>query len=581
MQARTSQPMYPCPEYFIVRRGARQDTMVPLVAADQLPEWLQLAGVPRELRAEQASGLVSLGILSREDDSVYEVCLRTDMIRAILNGTEIEPETPGFSATEKGTEEDHRKKGKREEEEAGLQYFAAAPRKDTVTMTTSTAERMAQSDKPQERSSPRTAGMRAAVATAEAMVRCNSNEVTVSAASRERIRAEKPDKPHHHHQHHHYQQHENRQKAPGLAFSDPRLIMTPRHNTIDTQHRGTKEHNKPVMGNMNTTYCRHWCHHGTCKWGRGCRYQHRMPTSWEGLREIGLKDFPTWYLLVMGAEGFPAGPRRGGEDIDVDMHVASANTDDSRLTSPRHSFHPAEALLSTSSSSPSSSSSRHSETHRPANLSQQYHHQPSPMDLRLMQGRMSALLSGSTEMSNRQKLRQIKEMRELFLRTSNASSRPASFPEPATSLQNNATMLRRRQGGTQGVGIHPQGSFNLYTDENSMVAPTVSLSAAGRRHGAQEEEGQQRDAKVTVESLTPADMIKKDRSIGTASGGKAIGPYGEDDDDEDLRGRLSPACGHRLKNPSIPAVDNFDFRSRVSFSEADAVHRYSVGRRRF
>ncbi|RNJ61225.1 hypothetical protein D7B24_000078 [Verticillium nonalfalfae] len=41
-------------------------------------------------------------------------------------------------------------------------------------------------------------------------------------------------------------------------------------------------------------YCRHYCHHGTCKWGSRCRYQHIMPSTSSGLAEVGLKNFPAW-----------------------------------------------------------------------------------------------------------------------------------------------------------------------------------------------------------------------------------------------------------------------------------------------
>ncbi|EEY19960.1 hypothetical protein VDBG_06069 [Verticillium alfalfae VaMs.102] len=46
-------------------------------------------------------------------------------------------------------------------------------------------------------------------------------------------------------------------------------------------------------------YCRHYCHHGTCKWGSRCRYQHIMPSTSSGLAEVGLKNFPAWYRAVL------------------------------------------------------------------------------------------------------------------------------------------------------------------------------------------------------------------------------------------------------------------------------------------
>ncbi|KAF5662992.1 transcription factor [Fusarium denticulatum] len=46
--------------------------------------------------------------------------------------------------------------------------------------------------------------------------------------------------------------------------------------------------------------CRHWCHHGVCKWGRDCHYEHVMPTTAEGLGEVGLTGHPDWWLQAQG-----------------------------------------------------------------------------------------------------------------------------------------------------------------------------------------------------------------------------------------------------------------------------------------
>ncbi|KAL8365998.1 hypothetical protein RB595_004670 [Gaeumannomyces hyphopodioides] len=48
------------------------------------------------------------------------------------------------------------------------------------------------------------------------------------------------------------------------------------------------------------SYCRHWCVHGTCKWGRHCRYHHAMPATPDGLAEVGLREFPEWWTAAMG-----------------------------------------------------------------------------------------------------------------------------------------------------------------------------------------------------------------------------------------------------------------------------------------
>jgi hypothetical protein len=51
--------------------------------------------------------------------------------------------------------------------------------------------------------------------------------------------------------------------------------------------------------------CRHWCHHGVCKWGLDCHYEHTMPTSPAGLTEVGLSQFPDWWLQARGVMPMP------------------------------------------------------------------------------------------------------------------------------------------------------------------------------------------------------------------------------------------------------------------------------------
>lgn len=53
------------------------------------------------------------------------------------------------------------------------------------------------------------------------------------------------------------------------------------------------------------SFCRYWCHHGTCKWGAVCRYQHSMPRTSEELAMVGLTDFPDWWLASTGVIAMP------------------------------------------------------------------------------------------------------------------------------------------------------------------------------------------------------------------------------------------------------------------------------------
>ncbi|OWP03276.1 hypothetical protein B2J93_3008 [Marssonina coronariae] len=73
-----------------------------------------------------------------------------------------------------------------------------------------------------------------------------------------------------------------------------------------------------------TQLCRHWCHHGMCKWGQQCRYRHIMPMSTSGLQEVGLGDWPLWfrrlnpgYFAAENSHPTSNNTRAGGRDARV------------------------------------------------------------------------------------------------------------------------------------------------------------------------------------------------------------------------------------------------------------------------
>jgi hypothetical protein len=47
---------------------------------------------------------------------------------------------------------------------------------------------------------------------------------------------------------------------------------------------------------MLSTYCRHWCLTGKCRWGDACHYRHDMPNTTRELRGLGLEGrYPAWW----------------------------------------------------------------------------------------------------------------------------------------------------------------------------------------------------------------------------------------------------------------------------------------------
>ncbi|KAL2067120.1 hypothetical protein VTL71DRAFT_1544 [Oculimacula yallundae] len=80
--------------------------------------------------------------------------------------------------------------------------------------------------------------------------------------------------------------------APTQASRTQAPSTSPTTNNNSSHANSTQT---PTYPSSQTQLCRHWCHHGICKWGQQCRYRHIMPMSTSGLSEIGLSDWPVWF----------------------------------------------------------------------------------------------------------------------------------------------------------------------------------------------------------------------------------------------------------------------------------------------
>lgn len=237
--------MQPRLNHFVVRPDTKDGMpgpTVPVIAVDQLPDWMQVAGVPRELDAEQTIGLTNLGIVGVEEDSFFEVRLHHNKIRAILD------RASGTADLYSSGNEKARAKA------TGLKR--TAPLRETKCKTND---------------------------------RAASNDTSLS-ASRHNIANTAVD----------VQARSSSSSSSNERTPRPRMKEATRDEPRRTGPERTtaRQYKQPI-----TAFCRHWCCHGTCKWGLRCRYVHRMPTTMEGLREVGLKDFPTWYLAMMRDAG--------------------------------------------------------------------------------------------------------------------------------------------------------------------------------------------------------------------------------------------------------------------------------------
>lgn len=424
--------MHPRLDHFIVRPDADDGTpgaIVPLIAIDQLPDWLQLSGVPRELDAEQTIGLTNLGLVDKEDDSVFEVRLHHGKIRAILDSADEKTDSHSSGGGKAKTKAAKKKKTAPHAETKSKSVEKTASEESLLTLTgTSSSPEPGPVEKPKPQAHP-----------AARMLSASRHNVANTALDTQarNSNSEKPPRPH--------------------MTVDTRDEPAP----VVLKQTTTKQDKPP------TTFCRHWCHHGSCKWGLECRYQHRMPMTVEGLREVGLKDFPTWYLLMMsGGSGLPglismdAMPSGLGEaqPPPVRQHAAAQKQPPSQ---PLNQHHVPDATA---------------------------------LDLRLVQGRMSALLTSGGAVSNRQQLKQIREMRHLLLRGAQA---------PATGAQ----------GGQQQPRPHnSNGNYaNMYTNAS------VAANAASIRRQAERQQ-QVRDDMPVVIRVKAKEGVKDTGSQGAMAG---------------------------------------------------------------
>lgn len=552
--------MCPYPEHFIVRPSAEgRSTIVPLIAVDQLPDWIQLAGAPRELDPEHAVGLVSLGVAEREDDDIYQVCLHSAKIRAILNeaegGEDEDQDLPTTTASETAEDAPTPRKEKPEGEVTACGDSPVEETTPMVDVTKAVSDLNLHNDngKPPDAVSPSLTTHPSHDDPAKPRdEKCKDK----TEDPENEDDSPKPASPTLQNSRHDISgvattPHTPKEQALRPHMTEERRDRENARRAAAAQQRAAVNRERFYFGsNPDTVYCRHWCHHGTCKWGWECRYQHRMPTSREGLREVGLKDFPMWYLLMMS--GFPGGAG-GGSDAGLlgrpGFHVNALNVPMNHannilagLDGGRAPPHPADALLGTLSRvSPQSS-------HQLAQLPSLH---PSPIDLRLMQGRMPALLAGSAAMSNRQKLRQMKEMRELLMRTGNSNTNNALTSAAAAShhalslslagdLHSPAGLLHGTVGSAgdryyAAAGRHPhQGRATLHT--NASLAANAARLARDAERGA--------NAPVDI----PPAAVKSVAERKGKARAESVGGFDE------LDGRLSPVSDDGGDDEMVPGL---------------------------
>ncbi|RYP24807.1 hypothetical protein DL765_000353 [Monosporascus sp. GIB2] len=356
----------PLPRYFLVRPGTVKHTasdavtipgpMVPLLPADQLPEWMDVLGVPRELAVEQTAGLVNLGTVARGMPPFYEVYFhqqhdQQQHVRPRGGGDNDDSNRAVRSQKHRPEEDGGDVKGRLVTEDA------SSPSRTSTSASSSPASTSRMD--PAAKSFASTKAMNRGGGNGKPRIgkanapNANLNRRTSNSNTSDRDDPPPPRLPSPtvhgsststSSQYLYY--HDNSRTDDGgggghplpppsssahphpadrmLAASAAASFSAPsrRHNPVHHQHNhdhrppSSSAASKRRVGGGNpspaSVYCRHWCHHGRCRWQGACRYAHAMPSTAEGLREVGLGDYPAWWRAAVGMAFRMAGGGAGG-----------------------------------------------------------------------------------------------------------------------------------------------------------------------------------------------------------------------------------------------------------------------------
>ncbi|KAK7952388.1 uncharacterized protein PG986_008116 [Apiospora aurea] len=333
----------PFPRHFLVRPATTKHTasgtittpgpMVPLIAVDQLPEWIDIAGVPRELTVEQTMGLQNLGsvVVPGEAAEYYEVRLHQD-VRFVKSSSSsshsalkrressknnsssllMDPDAASLAPSEtdllgsgSSSQHAHRKQSDLVTVVNGTSGHHSSNMNNPDDSTSSALNSSSETSYSSSSTEPATSHTRSKKPpTKKGKEKASKTETTAANSSKglqgntTTIKPPEPLPPHHH------------PASRLLSAIAPTPLYSPAHPQQQQQQTAPNPHSPHDPHNPNSksssqrhqraiVHCRHWCHHGSCKYGPDCRYEHEMPRTHERLREVGLADWPNWYKAAI------------------------------------------------------------------------------------------------------------------------------------------------------------------------------------------------------------------------------------------------------------------------------------------
>lgn len=251
--------MVPRPHFFIVRPDVNRRTsqgqvhtipgaIVPLIPVDELPDCIDIIGVPRELSAEQTVGLCNLGTVSKSNGSYAVKVIRQGSVASTSAGKLTATQPAIKTAAGPG--------------QAAPSPLASGPPAPATVTTPAQSPSIPAHIHPPERIQPhgsdaparpgRHAGLDHSI---------HNNPYPPAPPTATAATAASPgrtDPPEHQQQQQAQQQQQTRQQ----------------------EHQQPQPQPQPQpLSAAPAEYCRHWCLYGSCRWGARCRYLHAMPIA--------------------------------------------------------------------------------------------------------------------------------------------------------------------------------------------------------------------------------------------------------------------------------------------------------------
>ncbi|KAH6682158.1 hypothetical protein F5X68DRAFT_192534 [Plectosphaerella plurivora] len=264
---------------------------VPLIPIDLLPELVELAGVPRKLRAAQVVGMHNVGTYERPAD-FYKVNILSapapmteKTTKAKKNGGGAPLDRDETSTSGRSTSDDETSFGvstrtdsmsqpsSDTDDNKGLKIKGAAKKKAAKAQKVQVQAQVKNNTKAKAPTPPGPSAAERILASA-------------SAASAHHLAPSKKGKV-------------NKQQTQKQAVVEPGPSIIPDLVPNQTSPATTASSMSATPPARKIGYCRQYCLHGSCRYGNKCYNRHEMPTTLEGLQSVGLDEWPQWYSSWM------------------------------------------------------------------------------------------------------------------------------------------------------------------------------------------------------------------------------------------------------------------------------------------